>query len=118
MRSAFANDYSLLFSMTPKGLGFTRSPCVRLVVASNEFNLRDSNNNEIRIFRRIYRTGAGQAAVPWKPIGQVRGPRIERKLPHGKELVKARIDSQSRFGIGKREAPAGLECPRSARCTA
>ena len=35
------------------------SPCVRLVVASNEFNLRDSNNNEISIFRRIYRAGAG-----------------------------------------------------------
>jgi len=96
----------------------SQPPCVRLVVVSSGFTLRDSNNNEIRILRRIYRAGVGQAAVPWEPIGQVRGPGIERELPHDKELVEARIHSQVHFGVDKGAAPAGLERPGSARCTA
>ena len=94
------------------------TPGVRLVVVSNEFTHRDSNSNEIRILRRIYRAGVGQAAVPWEPNGQVRGPGIERELPHGEELVKAGINSPRRFGVDKGAAPAGLERPGSARCTA
>ena len=61
--SSFCNE------VTPTVSSPSQPPCVRLVVASNEFTLRGSNNNEIPIFRRIYRAGAGQAAVPWEPFG-------------------------------------------------